>query len=128
MKAGDARIAPFWRRSKRRLVTQSYAQPAEQSRSTGTRFGQGIAGSDAGKPWRRCHGEWLVAGGGTRTVTRSSSSKTAVGVSTEGSQQCKRSILQRVLGAQDRDPIAAGDGSKADREAVSQKKVHQKRR
>ena len=61
-------------------------------------------------------------------MTRRSSSKTAVGVSTEGSQQCKRSILQRVLGAQDRDPIAAGDGSKADREAVSQKKVHQKRR
>ena len=50
-----------------------------------------------------------------RTVTRSSSSKTAVG----GSQQCKRSILQRVLGARNRDPIAAGDENKADREAVS---------
>ena len=80
----------------------------------------GLTGSDAGKPWRRCHGGWLVARGVMRTVTRSSSSKTAVGVSTKGSQQCKRSILQRVLGARNRDPIAAGDENKADREAVSQ--------
>ena len=29
---------------------------------------------------------------------------------TEGSQQCKRSIQQRVLEARNRDPIAAGDG------------------
>ena len=50
----------------------------------------------------------------------SRSSKTAVGVSAQGSQQCKRSLLQRVLGARNRDPIAAGDGRKADREAVSQ--------
>ena len=91
----------------------------------------GLAGSDAGKPWRRCHDGWLVARGAMRTVTRSSSSKTAVGVSSEGSQQCKRSILQRVLGARNRDPIAAGDENKADREAVShgcERKVHRKRR
>ena len=37
-----------------------------------------------------------------------------------GPQQCKRSILHRVLGARNRDPIAAGDGCKADREAASQ--------
>ena len=55
-----------------------------------------------------------------RIVTRSSSSKTAVGVSTEDSQQRKRSILQRVLGARNRDPITAGNGSKADIEAISQ--------
>ena len=55
-----------------------------------------------------------------RTVTRSSSSKIAFGFSTVGSQQRKRSILQRVHGAPNRDPIAAGDGCKADREAVSQ--------
>ena len=55
-----------------------------------------------------------------RTVTRSNSSKIAVGVSTESSQRCKRRILQRVLGARNRDPIAADDGGKADREAVSQ--------
>ena len=61
-----------------------------------------------------------MARGVTRTVTRSSSSNTAVGVSTEGSQQCKRSIQQRVLGARSRDPIAAGDGGKVDREAVCQ--------
>ena len=53
-----------------------------------------------------------------RTVT-SSSSKTAVGVGTEGLQRCKGSILQRVLGERNRDSIAAGDGSKADREAAS---------
>ena len=56
-------------------------------------------------------GSWLV---------RSSSSKMVVGVSTEDSQRCKRSILQRVLGARNRDPIAASDGSKTDRESVSQ--------
>ena len=66
-----------------------------------------------------CHVGWLVVRGVMRTVTRSSSSKTAVGVNTKGSQQCKRSILQRVLGARNRDPIAAGDGRKADREAVT---------
>ena len=48
------------------------------------RSGRGLAGSDAGKPWRRCQDGWLVARGVMRTVTRSSSSKTAVGVSTEG--------------------------------------------
>ena len=32
---------------------------------------------------------------------------------TEGSQQCKRSIQQRVLGARNRDPIAASDRRKA---------------
>ena len=32
----------------------------------------------------------------------------------------QRSILQRVLGARNRDPIAAGDGGKGDREAASQ--------
>ena len=67
-----------------------------------------------------CHVRWLVVRGVMRTVMRSSSSKTAVGVSTQGSQQCKRSILQRVLGARNIDPIAAGDGRKADREAVSE--------
>ena len=41
------------------------------------------------------------------------------GVMSSSSQQCERSILQRVLGARKRDPIAAGDGDKADGEAVS---------
>ena len=53
---------------------------------------------------------WLVACGVMRIVTRSSSSKTDVGVSAEGSQRCKRSILQRVLGARNRDLIAVSDG------------------
>ena len=64
------------------------------------------------RSWKavECYGVWLVACGVMRIVTRSSSSKTDVGVSTDGSQRCKRSILQRVLGARNRDLIAAGDG------------------
>ena len=69
----------------------------------------------AAVPWRVARGSWSH-----EDRVRSSPSKTAFGVSTEGSQRCKRSILQCVLGARNRDPIAAGDGGKADREAVSQ--------
>ena len=57
------------------------------------RDGRGLACSDAVE----CRGEWVVACEVMRTVTRSHSSKTAVGVSTEGSQQRKRSIVQRVF-------------------------------
>ena len=94
MKAGDAVVC-----------SASGTQSREGSREATPE----LAGSDARQPWWWCHGKWLVARGVMRTVTRSSSSKTAVGVSTEGSQQCKRSILQRVLGARNRDPTAAGD-------------------
>ena len=68
--------------------------------------------------WLVAPGSWLVARAFMRTVTRSSSS--TVGVSTEGSQRWKRSILQRVLGARNTDPIEAGDEGRADREAASQ--------
>ena len=50
---------------------------------------------------------------------------------TEGSQQCKRSIQQRVLEARNRDPIAAGDGEQGRRRScqpVGERKIHQKRR
>ena len=49
----------------------------------------------------------------------------------EGSQQRKRSIQQRVLGARNRDPIAAGDGEQGRQRSCqpgSERKVHQKRR
>ena len=62
---------------------------------------QQVKAGDAAREQSRvtCHNGWLLARGVMRTVMRSSSSKTAVGVSTEGLQQCKKGILQRVLGA-----------------------------
>ena len=85
-KAGDAHSGPLWRQQVKAGNTAS----GTESRDV-RRYGRGLAGSDDGKPWRRRSGGWLVARGVMRTVTRSSSSKTAVGVSTEGSQRCKRS-------------------------------------
>ena len=49
----------------------------------------------------------------------------------EGSQQCKRSIQQRVLEARNRDPIAAGDeeqGRRRSCQPAGERKIHQKRR
>ena len=77
MKAGDAR-----------------SMPLRKSR---------VAGSDAGKLSRWCHGGWLVARGVMRTVTRGSSSKPRAS-SSPG------------------DPIAASDGGKTEfDENVNQK-------